>query len=212
MSRKPKADSAKKRPRQAVQTRSRHTVETILEAATRILASEGWPGLNTNAVARIAGVSIGSVYEYFGNKEAILEVILDRHLASGEAQLKALAGIERDALTLDEIVALLVGGFVATHRDDPKLHRVLSEQVPLSEAQRQRVQDIRDRAIALLAEILRERVSRPELKATLMIDAADALTHKWFVDEDGIPADPEELTGELQRMLRSYLHECGGTA
>ena len=73
---------AKKLPRRAVQARSRNTVETIVEAATRILASDGWSALNTNAVARIAGVSVGSVYEYFKNKEAILDVILDRHLSS----------------------------------------------------------------------------------------------------------------------------------
>ncbi len=102
-----------------VQARSRNTVEVILEAAARILAADGWAAFNTNAVARIAGVSIGSVYEYFANKEAILDVLLDRHLASGEAQIAGLAGIASDALSLDEIVRLLVEGFIAVHQDNP---------------------------------------------------------------------------------------------
>lgn len=197
--------AGKKTPRQAVQARSRNTVETIIEAATRILADEGWAGLNTNAIARVAGVSIGSVYEYFGNKQAILDVILDRHLSSGEAQLAGLAGLASAGLALDEIVRLLVDGFIAVHCDNPRLHRVLSAEVPISEQQRDRIDQIRSRAIKVLAAVLQGKVQRPELKATMMIDAADALTHRWFVDEHGMPAQPDDMARELQKMLRSYI-------
>ena len=196
---------SKKPARQAVQARSRNTVEAILEAATRILARDGWAGFNTNAIARTAGVSIGSVYEYFGNKEAILDVILDRHLASGEAQLAGLARVAPETLGLDDVVRLMVEGFVAVHRDNPRLHRVLSGEVPISDRQRDRIDRIRSHAIALTAGLLQGRVDRPELKATMMIDAADALTHRWFVDAQGVPATPDELTRELQHMLHSYL-------
>jgi AcrR family transcriptional regulator len=198
--------SRKKLPRRAVQARSRNTVEAIIEAATRILARDGWGALNTNAIARVAGVSVGSVYEYFGNKQAILEVILDRHLSSGEAQLTALASPKPAGISLDETVRLLVEGFIAVHRENPKLHRVLSNEVPVSERQRDRIKQIRRQAIAVLAEQLQGKVERPELKATMMIDAADALTHRWFVDEGGIPAQPDAITRELQQMLRSYIN------
>lgn len=196
---------SKKPARQAVQARSRNTVEAILEAATRILARDGWAAFNTNAIARIAGVSIGSVYEYFGNKEAILDVILDRHLASGEAQLAGLAGVAPETLALDDVIRLMVEGFVAVHRDNPRLHRVLSSEVPISDRQRDRIDRIHSYAIALTAGLLQGRVDRPELKATMMIDAADALTHRWFVDAQGVPATPDELMKELQQMLHSYL-------
>ncbi|SHN58190.1 TetR/AcrR family transcriptional regulator [Erythrobacter sanguineus] len=205
MPRQTAASPARKPARRAVQARSRNTVEVILEAAARILAADGWAAFNTNAVARIAGVSIGSVYEYFANKEAILDVLLDRHLASGEAQIAGLAGIASDALSLDEIVRLLVEGFIAVHQDNPKLHRVLSAEVPISDRQRDRINHIRSRAIALLADLLNGRAARPQLKAAMMIDAADALTHRWFVDEQGVPARPDEMTQELRQMLRSYL-------
>jgi AcrR family transcriptional regulator len=198
--------SRKKAPRQAIQARSRNTVETIIEAATRILADKGWAALNTNAIAQVAGVSIGSVYEYFGNKQAILDVILDRHLSSGEARLAGLAGLASESLALDEIVRLLVDGFIAVHRDNPKLHRVLSSEVPISERQRDRIEQIRRQAITVLAAQLQGKAERPELKATMMIDAADALTHRWFVDERGIPAQPDDMTQELQQMLRSYIN------
>lgn len=200
------ARSRKKPPRRAVQARSRNTVEAIIEAATRILARDGWGALNTNAIARVAGVSVGSVYEYFGNKQAILDVILDRHLSSGEAQLTSLASLDPAGFSLDETVRLLVEGFIAVHRDNPRLHRVLSDEVPISQRQRDRIEQIRRQAITVLAKQLQGKAERPELKATMMIDAADALTHRWFVDERGIPAEPDDMTRELQRMLRSYIN------
>lgn len=206
MIRKSTARSARKPPRRAVQARSRNTVEVIIEAATRILARDGWGALNTNAIARVAGVSVGSVYEYFGNKQAILDVILDRHLSSGEAQLTALASLNPAGLSLDETVRLLVEGFIAVHRDNPRLHRVLSDEVPISERQRDRIEQIRRQAITVLAKQLQGKAERPGLKATMMIDAADALTHRWFVDERGIPAEPDDMTRELQQMLRSYIN------
>lgn len=206
MSRKSTAKSGKNPPRRAVQARSRNTVEAIIEAATRILATDGWAALNTNAIARVAGVSIGSVYEYFGNKQAILDVILDRHLSSGEAQLMALASLKPAGLPLDETVRLLVEGFISVHRDNPRLHRVLSGEVPISEQQRDRIDQIRRQAIMVLAAQLQGKMERPELKATMMIDAADALTHRWFVDEHGIPAKPDDMTGELQQMLCAYIN------
>lgn len=195
----------KKAVRQAKQARSKNTVEAILEAATRILAKKGWPGFNTNAVAETAGVSVGSVYEYFEHKEAIISVIVDRHLSFGEARMAGLASLAHATLSLDEIVQLLVRGFVDLHSDDPRLHRVLSGEVPLSKEQRSRIDQIRTNAISLLTGFLTGQVENPEMKATMMMDAADALTHRWFVDELGIPASPETMTLELQRMLRAYL-------
>lgn len=139
------------------------------------------------------------------NKQAILDVILDRHLSSGEARLAGLAGLASAGLALDETVRLLVGGFIDVHRENPRLHRVLSGEVPISERQRDRIDQIRAQAISVLAAMLQGKVERPDLKATMMIDAADALTHRWFVDESGMPAQPHDMARELERMLLSYI-------
>src|SRR5271155_109054 len=58
------------------QARSKETVNVILEASARILESEGLRGFNTNAVAAKAGVSVGSLYQYFPNKDAILLTLI----------------------------------------------------------------------------------------------------------------------------------------
>ncbi len=59
-----------------VQRRSVATVEIVLDAAARILDEQGLAGLNTNAVARRAGISVGSLYQYFPSKEAIVSALI----------------------------------------------------------------------------------------------------------------------------------------
>jgi AcrR family transcriptional regulator len=70
-------DPYRKKPRQA---RSEETIKAIFEAAARILQTQALDGFNTNAVARLAGVSIGTLYQYFPNKNAILIAMARREL------------------------------------------------------------------------------------------------------------------------------------
>ena len=72
----------RKSPRQA---RSRETVEVLLEAATRVLVEAGFEGASTNRIARVAGVSVGSLYQYFPNKAAIVRMLIERHVTRGIA-------------------------------------------------------------------------------------------------------------------------------
>ncbi|GGV18238.1 TetR family transcriptional regulator [Actinomadura cremea] len=60
------------------QDRSRRTVEGILDAATRVLAERGYDGASTNRIAAAAGISNGSLYQYFPNKDAIMVAVVDR--------------------------------------------------------------------------------------------------------------------------------------
>jgi AcrR family transcriptional regulator len=61
------------------QDRSRVTVEAILEATTRILVEEGYDKANTNRIAERAGISIGSLYQYFPNKESLMTALMEQH-------------------------------------------------------------------------------------------------------------------------------------
>lgn len=94
---------ARKKP---VQARSVATVTAILDAAAHILESAGPSAYSTNAVAALAGVSIGSVYQYFPTKDAITRALIDRETgllledvrgalenARGESALRALIGV-----------------------------------------------------------------------------------------------------------------------
>ena len=73
-----KAISVRKVPRQK---RAEDTVSVIVEAAARILEKMGFEGFNTNAIAAKAGVSVGSLYQYFPNKNALLSAVMEREAA-----------------------------------------------------------------------------------------------------------------------------------
>ncbi|ESY68410.1 TetR family transcriptional regulator [Mesorhizobium sp. LNHC232B00] len=118
----------RKAPRQQ---RSRATVDTIVEAAARVLARRGWAGFTTNETASVGGVSVGSIYQYFPNKLALAEEIRKRHL---DGVLAAISGPNESnvATTLEQRAARLIDGVVAAHNVDQDLHRVLLDEVPLA--------------------------------------------------------------------------------
>ena len=120
----------RKTPRQA---RARATVDVILDAGAQVLARTGRANFTTNAVAEAAGVSIGSLYQYFPNKLALVDAITHRHL---ETVLLLLGRIGDGDLPLDRRIEQLISGMIAIHAVDPGLHRVLMEEVPISETMR----------------------------------------------------------------------------
>ncbi|ASL46301.1 HTH-type transcriptional regulator MtrR [Burkholderia sp. AD24] len=114
----------RKEPRQA---RSRATVEAILIAGAQVLGRRGWASFTTNEVAEAAGVSIGSLYQYFPNKLILSEAITARHF---DEILAVLRPIGDEALPLTRRVEQLVDGMIGVHSINPALHRVLLEEAP----------------------------------------------------------------------------------
>jgi AcrR family transcriptional regulator len=117
----------RKSPRQA---RSRETVSAIVEAAARVLGRRGWAHLTTNEVADVAGVSIGSLYQYFPNKGALVEAVIRRHLDDLLDALRTVHGDDVAHLTIEARIERVVRAIIAAHTVDPELHRVLAEEVP----------------------------------------------------------------------------------
>ncbi|MBM0106797.1 TetR family transcriptional regulator [Steroidobacter sp. S1-65] len=118
------------RPRKhASQERSRATVDALVEATARILVKEGFDKASTNRIAEQAGVSVGSLYQYFPSKEALVAAVIERHTRQTmELVQGTLAAVEH--LPMEQAVRRLVAMAVDAHRIDPKLHRVLAEQLP----------------------------------------------------------------------------------
>ncbi|XZT95064.1 TetR/AcrR family transcriptional regulator [Acinetobacter baumannii] len=111
----------RKRPRQA---RSVATFEAILEAAARILESLGFAGFNTNAVAELAGVSIGSLYQYFPSKDALIVELIRRERA--ELSKRIVEAIqEHEATDLKEKLKLIIQAAVKHQLSRPQLARTL---------------------------------------------------------------------------------------
>jgi len=110
-------------PRQA---RAVDTVEAIFEATARILQSEGRAGLNTNLVAEHAGVSIGTLYSYFPNKEAILLAMARRETEAVRASVAEALG-EDLAQSSAEPVRLAVRALIKGYGRRNKARRILME-------------------------------------------------------------------------------------
>jgi len=120
----------RKRPQQA---RSRATIDAILDAAAHILGERGWAGLTTNAVAEAAGASIGSLYQYFPDKLALIDAVRRRHFDDVLEVLRAAANLETPRAAR---IAALVDGMIAMHSRHPAAHRVLLEESPRGEDSR----------------------------------------------------------------------------
>jgi AcrR family transcriptional regulator len=124
------ARQAATRPRKlASQERSRATVSALIEATARILVSEGFDKAGTNRIAEVAGVSVGSLYQYFPSKEALVVAVAERH---NRDIMNVVGGVleEIDALPVEQAVRSLVEAAIQGHRVDPDLHCVLAEQIP----------------------------------------------------------------------------------
>lgn len=197
--------SDKKHVRQPKQERSRQKFDFIVEAATRILSMSGYAALTTNEVARVAGVSIGSVYEYFRNKDEIVAVIVDRHLSAAENSVASFDFQVAQEWSLKRIITSLVSGFIALHKDDPRLHRVISSEVPLTKQQIRRRQKLEELLVHGVTQLLSGRVQNPVLQGMLIVQTADSLVHKWLLQMDGDPVEADVMQLELEKMLLNYL-------
>ena len=167
---------ARKLPTQA---RSRALVDALLQATARILVEGGWDALTTNRVAREAGVSVGSLYQYFPDKEALVTGLVEGWADAMTARLMALGSALADA-PMHEAIAALVEGTLAVVRDDATLHRSVLLQLPRIGALEyfdrlnQRLADVLAEWIALRRGELD--VEDPSLAAYVLVTSIDALT------------------------------------
>jgi AcrR family transcriptional regulator len=124
--RKPPVISARKRPRQE---RSERLVADVLEAAVRVLAREGAQRFTTARVAEEAGVSVGSLYQYFPNKEAILFRLQSDEWEQTGALLESILA-ESDEPAPDRLRAM-VRAFFQSEREEASLRTALKDAAPL---------------------------------------------------------------------------------
>lgn len=132
-----------------VQKRSGETVSIILEAAARILEAGGFAKFNTNAVATTAGVSIGSLYQYFPNKDALLSALINREIAPLLSACESLA----DASDCESALHGYIRASMHHQMRRPRL-AMLIDIAETREAFQQQVLSIRARLQAVIDDIL----------------------------------------------------------
>jgi AcrR family transcriptional regulator len=185
------------------QDRSKVTVEAILIATARILTSEGYDRATTNQIAVLAGVSIGSLYQYFPSKEALVTSLAENHANTMmeiiESKLKDLFNAP-----LEVVIRELVKASITAHCVDPMLHKVLNEQVP-----RINNTDAEHRVTALLRaylELHHDRIEPQNLDLAVLIleRTVEALTHTAVIERPKL-LDDGQLEQEITTLLLSYL-------
>ena len=194
----------------ASQERSRATVDALLEATARVLIREGYDRASTNRIAELAGVSIGSLYQYFPSKEALVAAVIDRHTQEiSEVTRNALvkAAARPIEVAAREFVSVAIDG----HRVNPKLHGVLAEQIPRV-GRLQNMEAIQQEGYALVRAYLeahREEIDVVDLDlaAFVLVTVVEALTHAAVLRRPDILSDEkaQRFVDDVTRLVVRYL-------
>jgi len=206
MARRPQTNPRKT----ASQERSRLTVEALLEATARVLVKDGYDRASTNKIAAVAGVSIGSLYQYFPSKEALVAGVIERHTRDlSQVAQNALAKVA--ARPIDVAARELVAAAIDAHRVDPKLHRALSEQVPRTGWLRD-IGAVDRNLYALVRGYLEARrdeidAADSDMTAFICVTAVEALTHTAVLYRPDMLTDDRaaRFVDEVTRLVLGYL-------
>nr|GAJ35721.1 transcriptional regulator [Bradyrhizobium sp. DOA9] len=193
----------------ASQERSRATVDALIEATARILVKEGFEKASTNRIADVAGVSVGSLYQYFPSKEALVAAVIDRHNdAIMNVVRAAFAGVAD--LPIEKAVRRLVTVAIEAHHIDPNLHRVLAEQIPRS-GHLAEVEAYSHEIHALVRAYLERhrkemRKIDPALAAFMCVSTIEAVAHNTVLNGEMMSEKMVKvLVDETTRMVVGYL-------
>jgi AcrR family transcriptional regulator len=195
----------RKLPRQA---RSKATVDAVITAAAQVLIERGYEGATTARVAERAGVSVGSLYQYFPNKEALIAVLIERHADE-------IVGIMQRALsdpanvTLEDGLRAIIRAGTSAHHLDPTLHKILNEQVPRA-GRLAKAMDTSRQITRVIEWFLRAHASEmrpgrdPAVAAIVIETALEALAHKAVIERRDLLADGL-IEREIFSLIASYV-------
>ncbi|MEW6363532.1 MAG: TetR/AcrR family transcriptional regulator [Acidobacteriota bacterium] len=199
--------------REPRQERARFTIACILKAAAEVIDEAGWSHASTNRIADRAGVSIGTLYQYFADKEAILRRLVEGHHEAVHGVVgETLNRLDDPGVAIEDAMREMFLALVHLHREDPVLTRVLASEVPhrvsSSELKEEAAAYI-DRMARLLRSRQEVRVRDPLRSAHILAITAEALT-RWLAHEAPHELDANLLIGDIVLMLSAYL--TGGRA
>ncbi|BBX18800.1 TetR family transcriptional regulator [Mycolicibacterium duvalii] len=201
-------DPAPAAPRRAPrQQRSREMVERILDAGRQVLITHGYDGASTNRIAQAAGISPGSLYQYFPNKDAIAGAVIDRYSDQLSARVAASVA-ERLTLSAPDYVRESIAALLDALDVHPEFLRAVMEQTPRLGtggkllAFEQRIGEL---TVAYLT-INRKQV-RPDAPldtaSWMLVRMVEHLCVRYILDRPPIPR--ERFLDEISAMALNYL-------
>ncbi|MCR3754008.1 TetR/AcrR family transcriptional regulator [Lentzea californiensis] len=192
----------RRKPRQV---RAELTRDRILTAAAHVFSEHGYAAGTTNRIAERARVSIGSLYQYFPNKDAVLAELMVRHIDRG-------AWTHADRLdlspgTLESVVRVLVRDAIDNHRDDPRLLRIMIEEGQLSAELRETITRHGERRVAQVRDVFARHpdvdVRDLDTAVDLVVFTVELNTHRLAAFQQ--PAAMGTFENELVDMVTRYL-------
>jgi AcrR family transcriptional regulator len=193
-----------RKPRQA---RAKETVDALLVATKNLLVRGGVEAATTNAIAELAGVSIGSLYQYFPSREAIISELSRQHVA----QVLTLIFAEVDALVGTSLrvgARRLIQLMIDVHRQDPELHSAIEASHPRLAARAQLAQveaEVMATARAYLDSHRDELVVTDlDRAAFVVVTTIEAVTHEAAHRRPGL-LESDVLVDDITRLVLGYL-------
>jgi AcrR family transcriptional regulator len=183
-------------------------VDALIEATARILVREGFDKASTNRIAEVAGVSVGSLYQYFPSKEALVTAVIERHQQEIlQTVRKELAEVMTQPV--GSAVRKLIAVAIEAHRVNPRLHRVLAEQIPRVGKIEKHEAFSRENYALFKAYLERHRdelrVADLDLASFVCVTAIEALTHAAVLHHSLSDGAMDALTEDATRLVVGYL-------
>jgi AcrR family transcriptional regulator len=192
-----------------VQARSAASVDALLEATIQILLHGGKERLTTTKVALRAGVSVGSLYQYFPNKSALLQAALRRHLDEVTEAMERVCEEQRGA-PLQSMGTALINAFLQAKMRDAKTSAALysvSSDVDVAKIVQQMGIRSHKAIVGMLATTSDQLTRDPQLVAMMLQGAMVGISRRLL--ESGAPEKHfESLRQELLFLVGAYLEAC----
>ena len=189
-------------------------MDVILDATARVLTEQGLDQLTTNAVAELAGVSVGSIYQYFPGKEALFAELRRRHQREVNEAISDALNSSTD-LDFEDSLRLLIRANVEVHAKAPRLHYLLTKQYRdvrfEANADEQRVSLVVSE-YSPIERYLQNSAGVPQARAKTMarvcVEIVESLTHASVIHEK-LHLSNDELVEEIVCVVLGYLSRAG---
>lgn len=184
------------------QERARQTVDAILQAASLVVSRDGYDKASTNRIAQEAGVSIGSLYQYFPNKEAVIHALVERHEERMHNVIRQHLG-DISGRDLPTLVRSLIVALIEAHRITPRLQKVLLEHAGVG-----RTTAVDEAVLTLVRAAMHSRRDELALQdldvaAFILVTAVRTSCHRAVVERQDLLERPS-FVDELASLVLRY--------
>ena len=188
-----------------VQDRSKQTVEYILEASISILETDGMKGFNTNAIAKKAGVSIGSLYQYFPSKDAIMNELIQRYFKDQDEKIYQYILNLDSSYQIGDVVDKFIDSWYEILLSQPQVSRILLKQVDSPEL-RGKIDELDSKMLQFIYNTFKDKysINLDKNQLHLTVEAMKGMNDYYFKHGHRV-IDIEDVKTCAKKLVKSLL-------